>query len=50
MHGKVIERCCQNRSSMQDETDQFGVDWEGPVTHEDSDETVCVPETPCPLV
>ena len=34
---------------MQDEAEQFGVDWDGPVSHEDTDETVCVPETPCPL-
>lgn len=28
---------------------QFGVDWEGPVPPDDSDETVIVPETECPL-
>ena len=34
---------------LQNEAENFGVDWEGPVPREDGDETVCVPETACPL-
>ena len=33
----------------QDEAEQFGVDWGGPIPHEGIDETVSVPDTPCPL-
>lgn len=34
---------------LQNEAENFGVNWEGPVTREDNDETVCVPEIACPL-
>ena len=33
---------------MQDEMEQLGVDWEGPI-HEETNETVSVPEILCPL-
>jgi len=34
---------------LQGEVEEFGVDWGGPVPYEDTDETICVPETPIPL-
>lgn len=34
---------------LQDEDEQFGIDWGGPVPHESTDEMVHVPETPIPL-
>ena len=33
---------------MQDEMEQFDVDWEGPI-HRETNETLSVPETLCPL-
>lgn len=33
---------------MQDELDNFGVDWDGPVPY-DGDGAINVPETECPL-
>ena len=34
---------------FQDEDNQFGIDWGGPVPHESTDDIVDVPETPIPL-
>ena len=34
---------------LQDEVEQYGVDWGGPVPHGDTDEMICVPETSNPL-
>ena len=34
---------------FQDGDQQFGIDWGGPVSHEDTYEVVHVPETPTPL-
>ena len=34
---------------LQDQVEDFGVDWEGPVPLEDQSEALCVPETPNPL-
>ena len=34
---------------FQDEREEFGVDWGGPVPRDDADGAVCVPETHNPL-
>lgn len=34
---------------IKDDTEQFGVDWEGPVSTSTDDNTISVPETCCPL-
>jgi len=31
------------------EREYYGIDWDGPVPHDDSNDIVIVPETDCPL-